>query len=121
VQEIRIPGPKTMGEAQRPFLLHRLADPYQSFWVDLFVRCHSPAEHVLKTHLSKLGSATRLRVPHPSRFLRRVGTTNLKRNMPIVLQSSQVESCGAPPFAKSAKDPDFLLRDSVQGHVCGFL
>src|ERR1700733_6761903 len=33
----------------------------------------------------------------------------------------QVESCGIPPFAKNAKDPDFLSRGCVHGHVCGFL
>jgi hypothetical protein len=44
-----------------------------------------------------------------------------QRDVPIGLQSTQVESCGIPPFAKGAKDPDFLPRGFGHGHVCGFL
>jgi hypothetical protein len=59
--------------------------------------------------LSSAESATNPRVPHPSRFLRRVG-----------YHESRYRPSPIPPFAKSAKDPDFLLRGPSHGSVCGF-
>jgi hypothetical protein len=37
------------------------------------------------------------------------------------VENSPVERSGIPPFAKDAKDPDFLLRSPSHGSVCGFL
>jgi hypothetical protein len=56
---------------------------------------------------------TELRVPHPSRSSWRVGGYyESQRNVPIGLQSRQVESCGIPPFATNTKGgaPVILFR-----------
>ena len=56
----------------------------------------------------KAGSAMNLRVPHPSRSLRRVGYANVGID---ILDPSQ----------NARRTPDFLLRCPIHGRLCGFL